>query len=346
MALEATKRGEGKRVKLWRMTDDQVRQLMHNIDADRELMTCVQKACGCSMYVKALDSDNVVTHFARFPETGQDRYHPNTGESVQHKKAKERLAQDLQAKYPKAEVTTEHRIDDEMEYSNRRRIDVYVEHPNGRTEAHELQFAYQTTATTERRTRDYKAHGIDAVIWWWGDQTADNWKYREWCIKNCSHFGTAKTIYEKVMGKRIPVGTELKLYDCQSILDRRKREAEEKERARQERINDLLTELKALRGQARTLGLPLKELDAESLQYDFQIQSKMERLRSYIRHHKQSRRTRAAKQRRNAYAIIGEQVPTGFNGLAKITSYDPEKDLYQTSTGLWWKFKRGRLVMP
>ena len=79
---------------------------------------------------------------------------------------KERLAKWLQNRYPGAEITTEYSIAGDMIYKNTRRIDVFVTHHDGTKEAHEIQLSPQPTATTARRTRDYKSFGIDEVVWW------------------------------------------------------------------------------------------------------------------------------------------------------------------------------------
>ena len=67
MALEAIDRATGNLVKLWKMSDDVIRELI--IEFDKESITCLHQDCDCRMYIKALDSDNRVTHFASYPKS-------------------------------------------------------------------------------------------------------------------------------------------------------------------------------------------------------------------------------------------------------------------------------------
>ena len=220
MALEAIDRATGNLVKLWKMSDDVIRELI--IENDKDAITCVHRDCDCRMYIKALDSDNRVTHFARYPKTGADKYHPTSGgESPEHLMIKERLAKWLQNRYPGAEITTEYPIAGDMIYKNTRRIDVFVTHHDGTKEAHEIQLSPQPTATTARRTRDYKSFGIDEVVWWWAGRNSDNEAYGNWCITNCNYYGTAETRNEIIMGHKLLTDVKFSIYDCEAIRHHR-----------------------------------------------------------------------------------------------------------------------------
>ena len=70
MALEAIDRATGNLVKLWKMSDDVIRELI--IEFDKESITCSLRDCVCRMYSKALDSANRVTPFATFPRSLTD----------------------------------------------------------------------------------------------------------------------------------------------------------------------------------------------------------------------------------------------------------------------------------
>jgi competence CoiA-like predicted nuclease len=225
--LEGLNRTDGKIIKLWQMDDDAIRQIMHEIRDNRDMMTCFMPDCGCSMHVRALDSDKKVAHFARYPNTGGDS-HPASGESLEHMLEKSKLAQWLQKRYPFAEITTEKTLDiGEGGYRKTRRVDVFVTLADGQTEAHEIQRSYQNTAKTERRTNDYKMAGVNRVVWWWAGKASDNDALKEWCINNCDFYGKIRTPRKSFMGKLIAGDPEFDIYDCQSIKRKREKEAAE-----------------------------------------------------------------------------------------------------------------------
>jgi competence CoiA-like predicted nuclease len=226
--LEGLRKDSGERVKLWAMDAKAVNSLIAEIEKNREIITCHNPNCGCSMYVRAADSKNIVTHFARFPKTGNEQSHPGKGESLEHQLAKQRLALWLQQSYPTAEITTEFSIDDQ-------RVDVYVKHRDGSTEAHEIQRTPQTTFRTQSRTDGYKAKGIANVVWWWLDQGNEE-RNREWCISNADQYGTGNSVYEEIMGYKILTDIKFAKYSCADVRANRKRKHEERMKILEEQV--------------------------------------------------------------------------------------------------------------
>lgn len=216
--LEGLRRDSRERVKLWAMTPEAINGLIAEIENDRDLITCHNPKCGCSMYVRAMDTETIITHFARYPKTGSENYHPGKGESLEHQLAKQRLAVWLQQSYPSAEITTEYAIDDQ-------RIDVYVRHSDGKEEAHEIQRTPQTTYKTQSRTAGYNNKGIDEVVWWWLDRGNEE-RSREWCINNVKQYGTAVSSYEEIMGHKILMDVRFTRHVSENILSGRRRENE------------------------------------------------------------------------------------------------------------------------
>ncbi len=268
MALEAIDRATGDLVKLWKMSDDAIRELI--IETNKDAITCNNQDCNCRMYIKALDSDNRVTHFARYPKTGTDKYHPTSGgESLEHLMIKERLAKWLQNRYPGAEITTEYFIAGDMIYKNTRRIDVFVTHHDGTKEAHEIQLSPQPTATTARRTRDYKSFGIDEVVWWWAGRNSYNEAYGNWCIENCNYYGTAETRNEIIMGHKLLTDVKFSIYDCEAIRHHRemklveweRQTAEKRERQREAEMEWQTRVAEAEKAKARAV-LPASKYNA------------------------------------------------------------------------------------
>lgn len=218
--LEGLRKDNGERVKLWAMDAPSIGSLVAEIEENREIITCHNPNCGCSMYVRAADSKTIVTHFARFPKTGNEQSHPGKGESLEHQLAKQRLALWLQQSYPTAEITTEFSIEDQ-------RVDVYVKHADGHTEAHEIQRTPQTCFRTQSRTDGYKAKGIANVVWWWLDQ-GDEERSREWCVSNADQYGTGKSVYEEIMGHKILTDIKFTRFNCDDIKLDRKRKYDER----------------------------------------------------------------------------------------------------------------------
>lgn len=192
MALEAIDKRTGKTIYLWKLNDKQIGGLASIFRGDKDNITCVYPDCNCRMYIKAVDSKNVVAHFARYPKTGNDDYHSG-GESIEHLLAKFQLAGRLQADHPDSLVTTEHMIRGEMKNRKFRKVDIFVTHPDGKTEAHEIQLSRQTVSITEERTRDYAANGVDEVVWWWGKSNSERRGLIDWCLHNTDKYGTVAT---------------------------------------------------------------------------------------------------------------------------------------------------------
>jgi competence CoiA-like predicted nuclease len=325
--LEAKRTDTQQVVKLWKLDDGEVRQLMHEVAEKRELFTCFYSDCGCNMYIKALDSQNVVTHFARYPKTGDETYHPKgAGESEEHLKAKSALATWLQRRYPFAEITTE-KVIETMAHKDQRRIDVFLTFPDGGTEAHEIQRTAQNTARTERRTNDYKSAGIDSVVWWWLDEKAKKETVINWCIANCSQYGIIKSKYIPLMGRLILSGFDVQLYDCELIKQERIRRAAaaaaiyEKKRKEEEERWAEEQRLRRLRVQA-----------AETERKNQIAQKEKEKLAVINRYAKNWH--------------VGREYPTSFGGRATVTAYDEQSDRYITKTGLTWVFDDDVLKMP
>ena len=229
MALEGIEKESGKRIKLWDMSEAQILDLINRIKDDGLEVTCQYEQCGCRMHVKALGSEYVITHFARYPKTGKNVYHPTGGgEGQKHLLAKAVLARQLKALHPEAEIITEYRVDGDMPHKSSRRIDVYMELPSGETEAHEIQLSSQSYSKTVRRTADLQAYGIGEVVWWW-DTDKDEYTNIEWCIENLPRHGLIKFKYDKIMGKTTPAPVDAVFYikDNAAILDYRRQKQEE-----------------------------------------------------------------------------------------------------------------------
>jgi competence CoiA-like predicted nuclease len=304
--LEGLRKDTGERIKLWAMNATAVSGLIAEIENEREIITCHNPKCGCSMYVRALDSKNIVTHFARFPKTGNEQCHPGKGESLEHQLAKQRLALWLQQSYPTAEITTEFSIDNQ-------RIDVYVKHSDGRTEAHEIQRTPQTTFRTQSRTNGYKAKGIENVVWWWLDRGNEE-RNRNWCADNTEQFGTAASVYDEIMGQRILSDIKFTRYNSADIKAEKRRKHEER--------------MRKLEEQAATPAYARQAPAAED----------------------ESRRTAQdllLAQRRANMSRVGQSYPTQFpGGSVTVASYNPATDRYTGASGLTWRLVDGVMRVP
>lgn len=251
--LEGIRRDNKQSMKLWAMRADELQRLIDNIEENRDLITCHNPQCGCSMYVRAVDSENIVTHFARYPKTGNDRYHPTRGESLEHQKAKEKLAQWLANKYPDAEITTEY-------ITGNQRVDVFMRHSDGKTEAHEIQRTPQKTWRTKVRTEGYLEKGIDDVIWWWLDGGNED-RSREWCVQNSNSFGVGKSKYAAHLDQRVLIDITFQRYNSIATREAREKKAIA-ERARREASKTRLPQRSSLDSVTST-----KSIQAEALVY-------------------------------------------------------------------------------
>lgn len=192
--LEAKNRVTGEIVKAWKMTSAEGVALKNEIAKmeTKNLLTCFDPDCGCDRYIKAIDSQFVTMHFARYPGTGNYNC-GGAGESIEHMLAKSKLALWLQERSPLSEITTEMVIKTPGGYKEMRRIDVAETLPDGTIYAHEIQRSRQDVAVTQQRTADYMRVGIGSVVWWW---IGEHYYSVEWCVKELDYYGTMKPVYK------------------------------------------------------------------------------------------------------------------------------------------------------
>lgn len=355
--IEGQRNDNKKRVKLWAMDDDAIRQLMHEINDNNSLITCFNPNCGCRMHVRSLDTDNRVTHFARYPKSGDDRTHSGqTGESPKHKAAKTAISKRMLELYPDADIQAEQTVRG-GKYKKMRRVDVAVYLPNGESEAHEAQFAYQTTAKTERRTADAKAMGFDRVVWWWGDHAIKR-AYVDWCIDNCEQYGEIRSKTVDFMGVEQFESVSIQVFNSAEILEERKAIAFmniQRERERLERIyeDDKRKRIERERvAAAQVLRQKIAE-EKESARREI-----AERIRVSTKERKERARILTLPQGKRYWesikftqstdtmgtADIGKTYPTELGGVATITTYNGQHNAYRTGTGMWYKLVDQKLV--
>lgn len=202
MTQEAINKETNKHIKLWLMSEEQKRELTKAIDAGELTVTCEDADCRGELYVRAIDSTEIVTHFAHKPNQAAENCKHASGESPEHSLAKREVARLLQSMYPYADVSMECTVPGEnLRWKERARIDVVVSFDDGRRVAHEVQLAYQKTTTAEMRTQDYIDSGYSDVVWWWGGQ-ANRSVYIDWSVENCKQYGTIDFDYDVSFGQQ------------------------------------------------------------------------------------------------------------------------------------------------
>lgn len=240
MALQAISRVTGKEYALWRMNENQQRDLDFRISTGDEVITCVDRDCQGVLHIRCLDSVEKIVHFAHNPGTGSaDCVARMGGESETHRAAKLALARDLESRFSGVQIETERKIIVENGYKDSRRVDISAAMPDGSLVACEIQLSGQTVRTTEHRTCDLLSAGYDRVVWIWGEPASTFGTFhnqRRWCAENCDLYVIMTVPRVKLFGKDIANlhGIKFQYIDCVKERSQQKQTVERVAQAREE----------------------------------------------------------------------------------------------------------------
>lgn len=170
----------------WERVDITEHEAPKNDFLDYEIR-CIDPDCHASMTIK--HGSFKAAHFAHAVGSNTEKcVFASEPESEEHLRAKKTLAEQLllRPECKNCKIEFERIV---VGGNKKRIVDVFVQFPNGSSEAHEIQLSRTSIEECRERTTDYHNAGIDDVVWWFGGKNGEDVELATWAKRENGAYG-------------------------------------------------------------------------------------------------------------------------------------------------------------